>query len=137
MIVLVDTNVLIDVLEKRGPHLPSSAEIWRLAETGGVTAHVSAISFNNVFYLVRKQAGSAAALSAVRAIRRTFACVPLDDTQLDQALAIADPDLEDAIQAAAALSVSADYVVTRNVPDFLRLGVRAITPQDFLSLVPP
>ena len=47
MIVLVDTNVLLDVLMRREPHYRASAYVWTLAERGEIAAFISAISFNN------------------------------------------------------------------------------------------
>ena len=49
MIVLVDTNVLLDVLIRREPHYRASAYVWTLAERGEITAFISAISFNNIY----------------------------------------------------------------------------------------
>ena len=50
--------MLLDVLLRREPFYRSSARVWTLAETGAHAGFVSAISFNNVFYLLRKQGGS-------------------------------------------------------------------------------
>jgi predicted nucleic acid-binding protein len=51
---LLDTNVLLDVLAARKPFYETTARIWSLAEHEDVEAFVSAISFNNVYYIVRK-----------------------------------------------------------------------------------
>ncbi len=42
-------------------------------------------------------------------------------------------DLEDAFQAAAALAWGADAIVTRNIADYRRSPVRALTPAEFLK----
>ena len=42
-------------------------------------------------------------------------------------------DLEDSFQAAAALAWGADTIVTRNIRDFRRSPVRAMTPAVFLK----
>ena len=39
----------------------------------------------------------------------------------------------DALQVACAVSVHADYIITRNVKDFMACSVPAITPEKFLS----
>ena len=137
MIVLVDTNILLDVLQHRAPYDVAAAELWRRVEAGEVVGYVSAISFNNIFYVARKQVGAAAAMDAVRAVRRVFQVVPVDGLLLDNAIGLTVNDLEDAIQAAAATHVSAAYVVTRNAADFARLGVRAVTADDLLALLAP
>lgn len=137
MTVLVDTNVLLDFLQRRLPHDAAAAEVWRLAHAGRVAGHVSAISFNNIFYIAEKQIGVAAAMTAVLEVRKVFQVVALDAAIIDAAIATGASDLEGAIQAVSALRVSADYLVTRNVRDFATLGVRAVMPIDFLSIVTP
>ena len=42
-------------------------------------------------------------------------------------------DFEDALQAAAAERVHADYLITRNVRDFKKSKVTAILPTEFLA----
>jgi predicted nucleic acid-binding protein len=50
----IDTNVLLDVLARRQPFYAAASRIWTLAERGSVRAFVSAISFNNIYYITRK-----------------------------------------------------------------------------------
>src|ERR1700730_9032623 len=54
MTVFVDTNILLDVLGKRLPFYDDSAAIWNLAEHRKIEAVISAVSFTNIFYIVRK-----------------------------------------------------------------------------------
>lgn len=42
-------------------------------------------------------------------------------------------DVEDALQVACAVSGHADFIITRNVKDFMASSVPAITPEHFLS----
>jgi predicted nucleic acid-binding protein len=137
LIVLLDTNILLDVLQRRSPHDSAAIRVWERVERGEIEGHVSAISFNNIFYIARKQQGVARAMAAVNAVRPVFRLVPLDEQILDRALALAVNDLEDAIQAAAASRVGADYVVTRNAKDFAPLGVPAVTAEELLALLTP
>jgi len=50
-----------------------------------------------------------------------------------RALNLPLPDVEDAFQAAAALAWHADVIVTRNVTDYRRSPVRALSPAAFLK----
>lgn len=77
MRVFVDTDVLLDVLGKREPFWPQSARLWHLAESGRVTALISAISFNNCFYVFRKQGGRDRAYRAITILRDVFHPVSL------------------------------------------------------------
>jgi predicted nucleic acid-binding protein len=135
--VLVDTNILLDVLQRRVPYDVAAAQIWQFSETGSLVGFVSAISFNNVFYIARKQTGVAAAMDAVRAVRGAFRVVPLDEAVLDDAIAGTTNDLEDAIQAMSARRVSADYIVTRNAADFAAFGIPTATAEELLVLLTP
>ncbi len=135
MIVPFDTNILLDVLQNRQPHYGPASRAWDLVERHVLAGYVSAISFNNVFYILRKQLGSAAALDAVKQIRALFKCVTLDEQLLDQALATCTIDLEDAIQAAAADRVTAEYIVTRNVKDFASLKIRAVNAGELMASI--
>jgi hypothetical protein len=42
-------------------------------------------------------------------------------------------DIEDCLQAECALSVHADYIVTRNTKDYIHSKIPAILPEDFLK----
>jgi predicted nucleic acid-binding protein len=134
MIVLLDTNILLDVIQDRAPYNISAVRLWKLVEEHNVTGYVSAISFNNVYYIARKQVGSDRALDAVRLIRRIFQIVPLDESVIDRALAAPGNDFEDAIQAAAAHGIKADYLVTRNAGHFDFKDLMAITAEEFLAI---
>ncbi len=102
MMVLLDTNVLLDVIQARQPFEANSTRIWKLVEERRIVRYVSALSFNNIFYIARKQQGGQKALDAVRVVRQTFQFVPTDEHVIDWALAANPGDFEDAIQAAAA-----------------------------------
>lgn len=135
MIVLLDTNILLDCLQARKPHDAAATQTWKLVEERALVGFVSAISFNNIFYVARKQVGSERALDAVKLVRKSFQLVPLDEAILDQAITASTGDLEAAIQVAAALRVNADYIVTRNTSDFRRLGVPAVTAEELLAIL--
>jgi predicted nucleic acid-binding protein len=53
MLVLIDTNILLDVIQKRHPHHDPAARVWKLVEEQTLIGFVSAISFNNIFYVIR------------------------------------------------------------------------------------
>jgi predicted nucleic acid-binding protein len=137
MIVLIDTNILLDVIQDRKPHNASAARVWKLVEERTLIGYISAISFNNVFYIARKQVGVEKALEAVRLIRGIFQIVPLDESVIDRALGITRNDFEDAIQTAAAICINADYIVTRNLSDFGSMVVPSVTAEELLAVMQP
>lgn len=135
MTVFVDTNILLDVLGKRQPFLEASKRIWQLSELNRIREVVSAISFNNVFYILRKAGGAAQAREALGKIRSVFTPVGLDEKILNQALHSSIEDFEDAIQFFSALQVGASYLITRNPNDFPSDSpVSVLTAEMFVAL---
>ena len=102
---LIDTDVLLDVALAREPHAEQSAGVLRWAEAGG-SAVVAWHTLTNCAYLLK---GSGRPFLE----RLTY-------------------DLDDAFQAAAALAWQADVIVTRNLADYRRSPVRALSPAAFL-----
>ncbi len=134
MIALVDTNVLLDVLTRREPHYRASAYVWTLAERGEITAFISAISFNNIYYIVRKAESKTKAEKVLKLLRDTFDSVAPDAKIINQAIDSACDDFEDAIQFHSAIRVGAQVLITRNPNDFPQLGMSIATPEEFLKI---
>jgi predicted nucleic acid-binding protein len=133
MNVFIDTNVLMDVLLERRPFVVESRKVWFLAERGKVTGLVSALSFPNIYYVVRKTLGGDTAASMMTLLRDTFTAVPLDEQILNQAIDAKFSDFEDAIQYYSALRADAECLLTRNVDHFPDSGLRVIPPEEFLA----
>ena len=136
MKVFLDTNVLLDILAKREPFYADSAEVWSLAESGAVKGCISAISFNNIYYVVRKMAGKRNADKALRILRDIFAPVAPDTLILNQAIDSTMNDFEDAIQIHSAIRAGADCLITRNPGHFkeMKTNLAISTPDEFLAV---
>lgn len=134
MKLLLDTNVLLDVLAVRKPFYDAAARLWSLAEHEELEACVSAISFNNVYYIVRKVGGKLKADEALRAIRDLFIPVSLDARLINQSMDAPIDDFEDAVQFHSAAREKCDYLVTRDPDGFPPTGVPVLSPQEFLAI---
>jgi predicted nucleic acid-binding protein len=134
MKVLVDTNVLLDVLAKRQPFYADSAAIWTLAEEGQIEGLVSAVSFTNIFYIVRKLAGADTAQRTLVLLRDTFTAVACDIPILNRAIDSDFKDFEGAVQYFTALQAGAACLVSRNPDHFPRTNdCPVISPAEFLA----
>jgi predicted nucleic acid-binding protein len=85
MIVLVDTNVVLDVLLEHDPFFAPAVELWEKTETGEQKAFACSLSFNNVYYIARKEKGRETARAAVRLMLDVFAVASVDEAVLRQA----------------------------------------------------
>ena len=134
MRVLVDTNVLVDVIVERKPFYTDSVAIWTLAEQGQLTGLVSAISFTNIYYIVRRLEDEKKARRALQLVRDTFQVADCDQQVINQAIDVKVKDFEDAVQYVSAVRASADCLVSRNPGHFpTAKECPVLTPAEFLS----
>ena len=133
MTLLIDANILLDVLQNRQPYAADSAMIWKLCETAQDLGFVTALSFANLVYVMRKELDPETIEAIYRKLELIFRFTELSSKDLDKAVAMKWNDFEDALQAAAAERMNADYIITRNVRDFLHSRVMALTPAEYLA----
>jgi len=131
--VFVDTDVVLDLLARREPFYPAAARLFSLAERGELTACVSALTFANLFYLLRKELGAPKAVEVLRKLRRLVTVLPVDDGVIERALAAGFRDFEDAIQYHSALAGGATCLVTRNGRDYPDPEISVCTAEELLS----
>jgi predicted nucleic acid-binding protein len=127
MRILIDTDVLLDVALKREPFVQASSGVIRWAQGDPAQAGVAWHSLSNLAYLAQPARGFIAHLLEFVEV------APTGTREARQGVGFPMADLEDALQAAAALAFDALYIVTRNVKDFKSSPVPAITPTRFLA----
>jgi predicted nucleic acid-binding protein len=135
MHVLVDLNLVLDVLEKRQPHLVNSAAVWKAVETGQVQGFLAAHTITTLFYLTTRQVGWQMATFSLVQVLKVFAIAAVDENVIGQALSLGWKDFEDAEQMTAALNANLDYVITRNPKDFETQPIPVLEPAVFLALL--
>ena len=133
--ILFDTNVVLDVLLDRRPHVEASAAAWAAVETGACEGMLAAHALTTIHYLVRKELASGKARRIVSAILRVFGVAAVDGSVVQEALQLPLSDFEDAVTAAAALLAGCDYIVTRDPRGFRGSPVRPLTPEAVTPLL--
>ncbi len=133
MKLLIDGNILLDVLQKREPHYEDSAKIWKMCETDIAEGYVSVLTFANLVYVMRKELDAAKINEVMKKLSLIFTFEDLNASDISTAAQMQWDDFEDAIQAATARRIHADYIITRNVKDFMKSEVMAFTPAEFLA----
>jgi predicted nucleic acid-binding protein len=135
MVLLIDTNVLLDVLLDRPGFVKSSDLVWKLCETEQVKGYVSTLSYANIMYIMRKQLTAQQIEDVFHKLNLIFEFASFTPTVLERAVTMKWDDFEDAIQSATAESVHADYIITRNIKDFAQSKVIAFTPDELLARI--
>lgn len=133
--VLYDTNVVLDVLLAREPHLAASAAALSLVETGRVEGYVAAHAVTTLAYLLQRRVGAARSRAILADLLSRLQVAPATERTVRTALAGAFGDFEDAVCHAAALEAGAELIVTRNLADFAAGTVPAVLPETLLAAV--
>lgn len=136
MRLLIDTNILLDVLQMREPHFDSSFAIWGLCEYyEDTTGYISAMSPMNIAYVMRKELTPDRMQEIFITLALTFKFANIEMSDLGTAADMKWRDFEDAVQSATASRINADYIITRNTKDFENSTVKAITHEEYFSEV--
>jgi predicted nucleic acid-binding protein len=126
--VLFDTNVLLDVLLAREPHLTDSARALDAAASGQVLGFIAAHAVTTIFYLLERELGGPRAKAVLGGLLGPLVVAPVTDATIRIALAGPLADFEDGVTLAAAQEVGAAVIVTRNGKDFVGGGLAAVHP---------
>jgi len=131
---LIDTNVVLDALASREPFRAEAEKIFMLAAEENFQGFVTAGSITDIYYLVKKNNTEATAREALRNLFQVFTIVDINGKDCENALESPIDDYEDALVAACASRIDADYIITRD-ENFLQAPspVHVIAPAGFLD----
>lgn len=136
MVILIDTNIIIDFLMKRQPYLEDAVKIVSLCTEKKVKGYLAAHTVSNLFYILRKEYSALQRREMLCALCKIFEISEIDKKKILAALENRNvTDFEDCLQMECALEVSAEYIVTRNLDDYADSKITAIDPKGFLKLV--
>ena len=132
----IDSDVVIDFFTDREPNANPATELFELNEQGIVRLYISAVSINNIYYIVRKFLGPKKTLEVVEALTEMTEIIGTTKKEIIQALKNDFPDFEDSIQYSSALAISdLDAIITRNTKDYQNASMAVMTPLSFLKMI--
>ena len=136
MKVLIDTNIMIDALTNRDGRSGFSATVIDLCAKQVIDGYVALHSISNMYYILRKQYSDAERRTILKRYNEILKVAEVGNDVVDTAINnTAISDYEDALQYAYAETVGADYIVTRNIKDYGKAEIRAISPEELLKLL--
>lgn len=134
MVVLVDTNVIIDYLTTREPYYKASSEVMMKCAEKKLTGYVAFHSIPNLWYILRRIPEDKRR-EWILDVCSLLQVVGVNHAEVIKAVKMKNfGDFEDCLQDRCASSVGAEYIITRNVMDFVDSEVQAILPEDFLKI---
>lgn len=135
MVVLIDTNVIIDFLITREPFFESSSKVMEKCATGELKGYIAFHSIPNLWYILRKipEEKRRGWLIDICGFLRV---IGVNHDEVLKAIKSEEfKDFEDCLQDRCAKNIGASYIITRNVADFNGSEVPAILPEEFLSFI--
>ncbi len=135
MKVLIDTNVILDVLCKREGFYEDAARIMKYCEVNKITGVISALTIPNLVYIMRKELDAQKTRDVIEKLQLVFTVADLKADDIKKALSMNFKDFGDALQSVCASRIKADYIITRNIRDFVNSKVTAIKPTELLERI--
>lgn len=131
----VDSDVVIDFFTDREPYVNPASELFELNEQGSIKLYLSAISINNIYYIVRKFLGHKKTLEVIEALTEMTEIIGTTRSEIIQALKNDFSDYEDSVQYSSAITIKGlDAIITRNIKDYKNSSVAVMTPLNFLKM---
>jgi len=132
-VLFVDSDVILDVLEKRERFYEYSAQILSLGDEKKVKLVTTSLAFANIYYLLRKHLGIKKAKESLRKLRIIVDVISVNAKEVDLALNSELSDFEDALQYFTALDGKTEFIITRNVRDYKNPKLIVQTPQQYIE----
>lgn len=136
MEVLIDTNIILDWFLKREDFYETAKtllnKIWFGREKSYLTVH----SICDLFYIIDKSFPTDEKKKLLQLLLSRNEII--SETKKDILSFINNPnwtDLEDGLQMQCAENCKLDYIITRNLDDFIDSKIPAIFPQDLLEML--
>jgi predicted nucleic acid-binding protein len=132
--IFLDSDVALDHLADRRPFSEYAHRLFALAETGELTLCLSALSFTNLYYILRKLKGHDEALSLLARLLQIVKVTSVGEPEIEAAFASKFRDFEDAIQHSSAKATGGiDAIITRNKADFAASEIPVCSADQYLA----
>jgi len=132
--VFVDSDVIIDFFTDREPFANPASRIFELNELNYVQIYISAVSLNNIYYIVRKHLGHKRTIPIIEELVEITEIVGTTKKEIVQALKNDFKDFEDSIQYSSALTIKGiEAIITRNTKHYVNSSIAIFTSENFLK----
>ena len=132
----LDTNIIIDVLANRKPYVDSSSKLFDLSVKGRLTLYISALSYSNIYYIIRKFATHKRMLTILKDLESVTETLDVTKEIIVRSIQSDFKDFEDAIQYETARSnKKVNAIVTRDPRGFKSGELTVLTPDEAITIL--
>lgn len=137
---LLDTNVMVDVLQRREPWFVDGSKIFYAIANKQIIGCITAKEAANIHFFSRKQFTGQENVDekARQVMTKLYAIFELVDTlgiDCQNAIAIRNNDYEDAIMIESAVRAGLDCIVTRNPDHFKSASIPVYSPAELVKML--
>lgn len=132
----IDTNVIIDFIADRKPFSRAAAKLFDYSEKGKVKLFISALSYSNIYYVVKKETSHKEMISILHELYSMAETIDVTKSIIKSSLSSDFKDFEDAIQYYTAISnKKTTAIVTRDTKGFKNSDLAVLSPEEAVSLL--
>ena len=133
---IIDTCVILDYLQGREPFFDDALNLAIGSANREFEAYISANSITDLYYIIHKHTlDDKETRKHLTNFTQVFGITDTLAEDCIYALHSEMTDYEDAVMSETASRTGVDYIVTRNVRDYTKSKIPAVTPGEFLEKV--
>lgn len=135
MKVMFDLNVMLDVFQARHPYYHASASAISKVLNKEISGLLPSHAITTIHYITSKYSGKQKADETTDWMLAHFGIAAADKTSFIRARQLEINDFEDGVVVSLAEVKNCNFIITRNISDFKKSPVKAITPEEFLTFL--
>ena len=135
MKILLDTNVILDVLQDRKPWNEDGKKIFYAIAEQKVSACITSKQVADIHYLSRRQFAGMEARGIILKLSSVLSIIDTLGSDCMDAIIIENNDYEDAILIMCAARTKLNCIVTRNKDHFRQSPVPVLSPVEFVKML--
>jgi len=134
MKVMLDLNVMLDVFQERHPYYHASASVISKVLNKEITGLLPSHAITTIQYITSKYSGKQKADEMTDWMLTHFDIAAADKASFIRARKMGISDFEDGVVASLSELTNCDFIITRNISDFKKSPIKALTPEEFLNI---
>lgn len=133
---LIDTSIIIDLIEKREPFADEAYTLFKELAKGSFVGYTTSKSVADIYYLVHHSTHDKEETSkTIVKLLSLLEVIDLNKEDVFNAFSSKMNDYEDALLVESASRHHLDYIITRNTKDFASNQLPSLSVKEFLSLL--
>lgn len=134
MKVMLDLKVMLDVFQERHPYYYASASVISKVLNKEITGLLPSHAITTIQYITSKYSGKQKADETIDWMLTHFDIAAADKNSFISARKMGISDFEDGVVASLSELTNCDFIITRNISDFKKSPIKALTPEEFLNI---